>query len=46
MTLNLLFFTITIKPKKMTVEEALHQEFINKIHEENVNKVLEYRVML
>lgn len=35
MTLNILFLTITIKKRKYTVEEILHQEMVNKIHEEH-----------
>ncbi|MFO1443018.1 YrzI family small protein [Bacillus sp. Bva_UNVM-123] len=35
MTLNILFFTITIKKRKVTVEEALHNEMVMKIYEEN-----------
>ncbi|WP_163101858.1 YrzI family small protein, partial [Peribacillus alkalitolerans] len=41
MTLNLLFFTITIKASKTSLEEAIHQENIKKIHENNFNKALE-----
>lgn len=35
MTLNVIFFTITIKKRKVSVEEALHNELVMKIYEEN-----------
>ncbi len=35
MTLNILFLTITIKKRRITVEEALHNEKVMKIYEEN-----------
>jgi len=35
MTLNILFFTVTIKKRKVSVEEALHNEMVTKIYEEN-----------
>ncbi|MBS4178422.1 YrzI family small protein [Lederbergia citrea] len=35
MTLNILFMTITIKKRKMTVEEALHHREVQKIYDEN-----------
>ncbi|MBR8645242.1 YrzI family small protein [[Brevibacterium] frigoritolerans] len=43
MTLNMLFFTITIKMKKMTAEECLQQERIHKIREEHLDKALKHR---
>ncbi|WP_163101861.1 YrzI family small protein [Peribacillus alkalitolerans] len=46
MTLNLILFTITIKTKSTTLDEAIHQENIKKMHEHNFNKTLEYRQML
>ncbi|WP_163101859.1 YrzI family small protein [Peribacillus alkalitolerans] len=46
MTLNLILFTITIKTNSTTLEEAIHQENIKKIHENNFNKALEFRQML
>ncbi|WP_163101860.1 YrzI family small protein [Peribacillus alkalitolerans] len=45
MTLNLILFTITIKTNSTTLE-AIHQENIKKMHENNFNKVLEFRQML
>ncbi|MBK5442641.1 MULTISPECIES: YrzI family small protein [unclassified Peribacillus] len=43
MTLNMLFFTITIKMKKMTAEECLQQERINKLREEHLNNAMKHR---
>lgn len=38
MTLNILFFTITIKKRKKTKEEILNQEFIDQIYEQNKDR--------
>lgn len=38
MTLNILFFTITIKKRKKTKEEILNQEFIEQIYEQNKDR--------
>ncbi|HEO8419807.1 YrzI family small protein [Niallia sp. FSL W8-0635] len=38
MMINMLFFTITFEAKKMTEEEAMHQQYIDKVIEENRNK--------
>ncbi|MFE8696797.1 YrzI family small protein [Cytobacillus sp. FJAT-53684] len=35
MTLNILFLTITIKKRNISIEEVLHNEMIKKIHDEN-----------
>ncbi|MGA9228241.1 MAG: YrzI family small protein [Mesobacillus sp.] len=35
MTLNILFFTITINKRKMSMEEIRHNEMIEKMIEEN-----------
>ena len=40
MTLNILFFTITIKKRNMTVEEAIHNEMVMKIYEANHDRQL------
>ncbi|MFD2446145.1 YrzI family small protein [Bacillus sp. CGMCC 1.16607] len=37
MTLNILFFTLTIKKRKMTAKDYLHEESIYKMIEENRN---------
>ncbi|MCR2822448.1 YrzI family small protein [Lederbergia panacisoli] len=34
MTLNIIFFTITIKRRHVTLEEALHNKKIEKMHNE------------
>lgn len=43
MTLNMLFFTITFKKKKMTTEEYLQQERIRKLREEHLDKAMRHR---
>lgn len=35
MTLNILLFTIIIRKHEITVEEAIHQEMVEKLYEEN-----------
>jgi uncharacterized protein (TIGR02413 family) len=35
LVLNILFFTITIKKRKQTVEEIEHHDMVKKIYEEN-----------
>lgn len=35
MTLNILFLTITIKKRKVSLEEAAHQEMVDKLYEKN-----------
>ncbi|HAQ06029.1 MAG TPA: YrzI family protein [Bacillus bacterium] len=35
MTLNILFFTITISKREMSAEEIRHEEMVNKLLEEN-----------
>lgn len=46
MTINLLFFTVTLKLNKMTAEEAIQQEKIKQIYEENAAKMYQYRNFL
>jgi uncharacterized protein (TIGR02413 family) len=38
MTLNFLFFTISIKKREMSVEEAVHQEMVKWLYEENKDR--------
>nr|WP_263327001.1 YrzI family small protein [Neobacillus sp. Marseille-Q6967] len=38
MTLNLLFFTITIKKREISIEEAVHQEMVKRLYEENKDR--------
>jgi uncharacterized protein (TIGR02413 family) len=46
MTLNILFISITIKKREMSIEEAVHQEQIEKIYEESKDRQLSvYRIM-
>jgi len=42
MTLNILFFTITIKKRKVTLDEAIHDQMVEKIYEENKDRVTKY----
>jgi uncharacterized protein (TIGR02413 family) len=39
MTLNILFLSIKINKRKITLEEALHEEKVEKIYEENRERV-------
>ncbi|WHX99398.1 YrzI family small protein [Neobacillus sp. DY30] len=46
MTLNILFLSITIKKREMSLEEAAHQEKIEKIYEETKDRQLSvHRIM-
>ncbi|MEH7109546.1 MULTISPECIES: YrzI family small protein [Bacillaceae] len=38
MTLNILFLTITIARRQKSLEEALHQEMVEKLYEENKDR--------
>jgi uncharacterized protein (TIGR02413 family) len=38
MTLNILFFSITIKKRQMSLEEAAHQEMVEKLYEQNKDR--------
>jgi uncharacterized protein (TIGR02413 family) len=42
MTLNIIFFTITITKREISLEEALHNEKVEEIYEENKRKVAYY----
>ena len=39
MTLNILFLSIKINKRKITLEEALHEEKVEKIYEANKERV-------
>ena len=43
MTLNLLFFTVTLKWRKQTKEEFLQQKTAERLREENLLKVMNNR---
>ena len=46
MTLNILFFSITIKRNKMNLQEASHQEMVEKLYEQNKDRQISmYRQM-
>jgi uncharacterized protein (TIGR02413 family) len=38
MTLNIFFFTIIIKPRKVTLNEAIHREKVEKRMQDNVDR--------
>lgn len=38
MTLNILFFSITIKKRNVSPEEAMHQEMVEKLYEQNQDR--------
>ncbi|MFJ7726625.1 YrzI family small protein [Neobacillus sp. NPDC097160] len=38
MTINLLFFTISIKKRKISLEEAVQEEMIEKLYDNNKEK--------
>lgn len=40
MTLNIFFLSITIKKREISVEEALHQEKVKKIYEQNKDRII------
>jgi uncharacterized protein (TIGR02413 family) len=43
MTLNMLFFTITSKKTKMSIEDCLNEERINKLRNEYIEKAIMHR---
>jgi uncharacterized protein (TIGR02413 family) len=46
MTLNIFFLTITISKRKVSIEEAVQQEMVNKIYEQNKDRQISmYRIM-
>ncbi|KIO65243.1 MULTISPECIES: YrzI family small protein [Bacillaceae] len=42
MTINILFFTITISKRKITLEEALNNQRVEKLYEENKDRAAKY----
>ncbi|MBY0096290.1 YrzI family small protein [Mesobacillus maritimus] len=42
MTLNLLFFTITLKKRELTIEEEMHNQVVENLYEENRRKINSY----
>ncbi|WML39451.1 YrzI family small protein [Neobacillus sp. OS1-2] len=38
MTLNLIFFTISIKKRKISLEEAVQEEMVEKLYDQNKEK--------
>jgi len=46
MTLNILFFSVTIKKRKVTLEEAFQQQMVEQLYEEYKDrKISIYRVL-
>ncbi|MFF2447641.1 YrzI family small protein [Neobacillus sp. NPDC058068] len=46
MTLNIFFLTITINKRKMNIQEAAHQEMVERLYEQNKDRqVSMYRYM-
>ena len=46
MTLNILFFSITIKKRNVTLEEAVQQELVEKLYEQNKDRQISmHRIM-
>lgn len=46
MTLNILFFTITIKKRKKSFEEARHQEMVEKLYEQHKDRQISMQRMM
>jgi uncharacterized protein (TIGR02413 family) len=42
MTLNILFFTITLKKRELTIEEEMHNQVVENLYEENRRKINSY----
>ncbi|MFP7298473.1 YrzI family small protein [Neobacillus niacini] len=40
MTLNILFFTIIIKPRKISLDEAIHRELVEKRMQEKWDRYI------
>jgi uncharacterized protein (TIGR02413 family) len=38
MTLNILFFSITIKKREVSLQEAVNQEMVEKLYEQNKDR--------
>lgn len=46
MTLNILFFTITIKKRKKSFEEARHEEMVEKLYEQYKDRQISMQRMM
>jgi uncharacterized protein (TIGR02413 family) len=38
MTLNIIFLSITIKKRKVSTEEAVHQEMVERLYDQNKDR--------
>lgn len=45
MTLNILFFTITINKRNISAEDARHEEMVSKLYEQNKDRLYEIHRM-
>ncbi|WHY65797.1 YrzI family small protein [Neobacillus sp. SuZ13] len=46
MTLNIIFFSVTIRKRKVSTDESIHQEMVEKLYEQNKDKQISmYRYM-
>ncbi|MEH7109544.1 MULTISPECIES: YrzI family small protein [Bacillaceae] len=43
MTLNILFFSITIKKQAVNLDDAIHQEMVEKLYEEHKDRQMTMR---
>lgn len=46
MTLNLLFFTVSIKKRIIAPEKALNQEMVGKLYEEHKDRLISTHYMM
>jgi len=42
MTLNILFFTITIKKREISLDEVVHDQMVEKMYEDSKDRVAKY----
>ncbi|MDN3015388.1 YrzI family small protein [Paenibacillus sp. BSR1-1] len=43
MTLNIFFLTITINKRKMSIDDAVHQEMVEKLYEKSKDQQISMR---
>lgn len=46
MTLNIFFLSITIKRREISLEEAIHQEQVEKLYEANKDRQISMRLYM
>lgn len=42
MTINMIFFSITLKKREISLEEELHNEQVERLYEKNRNRMSNY----